>query len=86
MSVLNEFLTSHQNNYRRWYKRISETDKIFPINGDELVFHMTPISEVQKNYYRYRELCTGFEEVNQYFVDKVKETFEIHTDKWNRSL
>lgn len=74
VQVLNEFLTSHQNNYRRWYKRVSDTDKVTTIDGDsELRFHMTPISEVQKQYYRYSEICEGYTRVNL-FLNRLSKT------------
>ncbi|MDY8045213.1 hypothetical protein UY416_02765 [Paenibacillus polymyxa] len=85
LQVLHEFLTSHQNNYRRWYKRVADTDTVAtPEGGLELRFHMTPISEVQKHYYRYLEMCEGFNRVNQFFKSTVEDTFEVSTEKWER--
>lgn len=82
---LNEFLTSHQNNYRRWYKHISDTDSVTRIDGGEsLVFHMTPISEVQKNYYGYFGICEGFTTVNNFFQSTVNEHFNVNMSKWER--
>lgn len=87
VQVLNEFLTSHQNNYRRWYKRVADTDTVTTAEGgSELRFHMTPISEVQKSYYRYLEICEGFTRVNQFFKLTVEGTFEVNTEKWGRIL
>lgn len=86
VQMLNEFLTSHQNNYRRWYKRVADTDSVTPINGGAVIpFHMTPITEVQKHYYRYREICDGFTRVNQFFKSTVEGTFEVNTKKWEGS-
>lgn len=57
IQILNEFLTSHQNNFRRWYKYVSERNEVKRIDGEQtLVFHMTPIHEIQKQYYRYDEI------------------------------
>lgn len=84
LQVLNEFLTSHQNNFRRWYKYISEKNEVKKISGegDSLEFHMTPISEIQRQFYRYEEICRGFEEVNRFFVTEVNQYFEVNLEKW----
>lgn len=87
VQALNEFLSSHQNNYRRWYKRVADTDTVTPINGDPVIpFHMTPISDVQKHYYRYQELCDGFTGINQFFKSTVEIAFEVSTEKWERII
>jgi hypothetical protein len=83
IQVLNEFLTSHQNNYRRWYKRIADTDSVISSSGGGvIVFHMTPIAEIQKHYYRYEEICIGFTKVNEFFKLTVEGNFEVNTTKW----
>lgn len=86
IQTLNEFLTTHQNNYRRWYKQISDSNKVERRDrSGELVFHLTPINEIQKHYYRYEELCKGFEEVNKFFCSEVRDTFQINLEKWGRN-
>ncbi|MFC5404655.1 hypothetical protein ACFPOF_18110 [Cohnella soli] len=86
IQVLNEFLTTHQNNYRRWYKRVADTNAVATINESEVIyFHITPISEVQKYYYRYQEICDGFARVNLFFKSTVENTFEVNTVKWERA-
>lgn len=86
LQVLNEFLTSHQNNYRRWYKHISEKNELERIDGsgDLLEFYLTPIHEVQKHYYRYEEICKGFNEINNYFRSDVNSYFHVNLQKWER--
>lgn len=85
VQTLNEFLSSHQNNYRRWYKRVADTDTVTPINGGVVIpFHLTPISDVQKHYYRYQELCDGFTEINLFFKSTVEKAFEVNAEKWER--
>lgn len=71
---LNTFLTKHQNNYRRWYKYMEKSD--------EKNFYLEPIGELQKNYGNYNELCNDFELLNNFFVEKVAEEFDIDIEKW----
>ncbi|MDW6055660.1 hypothetical protein R4T60_15855 [Bacillus paralicheniformis] len=79
---LNDFLTSHQNNYRRWYKHVSDEDMIKLPNGEEIIVHSTPINKVQEQYYRYEEICKGFQEINVFFRDEVNKKFKINLKKW----
>lgn len=85
IQVLNEFLSSHQNNFRRWYKYVSESNEVKRIDGEgTLEFHMTPIQEVQRHYYSYTEICIGFKEINQFFSNEVNQTFNVNLAKWER--
>ncbi|MCY8977784.1 hypothetical protein [Bacillus atrophaeus] len=66
---LNEFLTSHQNNFKRWYKYVSDNNEVKVLNDEEfLEFHLTPIDKIQEQYYRYNEICEGFKEINQFVL------------------
>lgn len=84
IQVLNGFLTSHQNDFRRWYGHVSESDQVIRLDrtGDPIVFHMTPIHEIQRHYYKYDEICVGFKDVNTFFTNEVSRVFEINVDKW----
>ncbi|WP_052012145.1 hypothetical protein [Alicyclobacillus hesperidum] len=84
VQVLNDFLTSHQNDFRRWYRHVSESDQVNRLDGtgDPLVFHMTPIHEIQRHYYKYDAICTGFQEVNTFFMNEVRPVFDINVEKW----
>jgi hypothetical protein len=85
IQMLNEFLTSHQNNFRRWYKYVSENNEVKRIDGKgTLEFHMTPIHEIQRHYYHYNEICKGFKEINEYFMTEVNRYFQINHEKWER--
>jgi len=71
---LNEFLTSYQSNYRRWYDhRVSNPRK---------TDYQKCISEIQKDYWNYQELIVGFAEFNNDFLNYAK-TFGINTEKWD---
>lgn len=72
--VLNDFLTVHQSNYRRWY--------IYSEKDDEKKFYLTPIGELQKEYQNYEELCSDFKVVNEFFVNKIAKKFDINIEKW----
>jgi len=71
---LNDFLTTHQSNYRRWYTYIEK--------HDEVNFYLKPIGELQKNYHNYDELCNDFDKVNKFFSEKIAKEFEINVEKW----
>lgn len=75
MQVLNNFLTKNQSNYRRWYRYIEKSD--------EQAYYLTPIGELQKKYPYYKDICSDFEEVNTFFVDKIAREFDIDIEKWN---
>lgn len=75
IKVLNNFLTEHQSNYRRWYSYLEKTN--------EEKFYLTPIGELQKEYVNYKKLCKDFEAVNQFFVNEIAGNFEIDIEKWS---
>lgn len=85
LMVLNKFLTKNQNNYRRWYKFVSESkDAIISVDGgDKRFFYDTPINDVQVNYYDYDNLVREFKSVNDFFSGKVKDTFSVNVEKWD---
>ena len=82
LMIINKFLTKHQNNYRRWYKFISESKNPLP-NEDGKYFYDTPIGSVQKLYYDYEVIISGFKEVNNFFSDQVKTKFNVNIEKWD---
>jgi hypothetical protein len=85
IQVLNEFLASHQNNFRRWYKYVSETNIVKRLDNEETIeFHNTPIQEIQKHYYGYKEICKGFKEINDFFKTDVNRVFNVNLEKWER--
>ncbi len=86
LKILNEFLTSHQSNFRRWYKYVSENNevKINDGSGEVLEFYLTPINVIQIHYYQYEEICEGFNEINQYFRTEVNGCFRVNLQKWER--
>jgi len=71
--TLNEFLTSHQSNYRRWFNNKTEN-----MTDEE---YNKCISEIQRDYRKYEEIIAGFEVVNKAFLD-YGEKFKIDTKKW----
>lgn len=73
LQVLNEFLTSHQSNYRRWVKYKTEQN----CTED----YCKSICEIQKEYWRYKEIIEGFKILNSDFL-MYAETFDINTVKW----
>jgi hypothetical protein len=45
LMVLNKFLTNYQNNYKRWYKYISDKDEVNDrATGDVMRFHSTGLT------------------------------------------
>lgn len=82
LMTINKFLTKHQNNYRRWYKYISESKTALSI-GDDKFFYNTPIGTVQKLYYEYDIIINGFKDVNNFFSNEVKNKFTVNIDKWD---
>lgn len=83
LKKLNNFLTKHQNDYRRWYDKIISEDKILT-DRKEIVVHSTTIEEVQKEYYRYEEILKDIYEINNYMSsDDVKNSFQINFFDWS---
>lgn len=71
---LNNFLTTHQSNYRRWYTYLEKRD--------EENFYMKPIGELQQGYHHYEQLKTDFEKLNKFFTEQVATEFDINIEKW----
>ncbi|MEX7677446.1 hypothetical protein, partial [Klebsiella pneumoniae] len=68
LMVLNRFLTNYQNNYKRWYKYISDKDEVVDrVSGDVMRFHATSINKIQMQYYDYERILKGFKDVNRFF-------------------
>ncbi|MHB4196061.1 hypothetical protein ACYB14_27725, partial [Klebsiella pneumoniae] len=79
LMVLNRFLTNYQNNYKRWYKYISDKDEVVDrVSGDVMRFHATSINKIQMQYYDYERILKGFKDVNRFFVNDVKPKFGIN--------
>ncbi|MFH2477006.1 hypothetical protein, partial [Citrobacter freundii] len=84
LMVLNKFLTKNQNNYKRWYKYISDKDEVIDvITNTPLKVHLTPINKIQKQYYNYSKICNDFKVVNDFFTSRVQQTFNVNTTKWD---
>lgn len=86
LRTLNKFLTTHQNNYRRWHKFVSEHDSItIDVDGTETLvkYHQTAIGDLQKHYYKYNDIINDIQKLNEYFNGKVRDTFNIDTAKWS---
>ena len=84
LQELNKFLTINQNNYRRWYQKISSDNSTeYPPEGSEKYFYNTPIGEIQEKYYAYKDLLDGFQSINTFFENKVKGPFGVNSDKWD---
>lgn len=84
LMVLNKFLTKNQNNYKRWYKYISDKDEVIDvITNTPLKVHLTPINKIQKQYYNYSKICNDFKVVNDFFTSRVQQTFNVNTNKWD---
>lgn len=81
LKKLNTFLTSYQNDYRRWYKHIIENDVISTIDdkNEDIIVHETTIYEVQKHYYKYNEIIKGIKGVND-FMNNEKVRNQLHLD------
>lgn len=80
---LNDFLTKHQNDYRRWYDKIKDDDKIEVDSINIIIVHSTTIENVQKHYYRYNELIPDIKDLNDFMKDiRIKEAFRISRFDW----
>ncbi|MBJ8423477.1 hypothetical protein I6M74_16455 [Acinetobacter bereziniae] len=84
LQELNKFLTINQNNYHRWYQKISSDNSTeYPPEGSEKYFYNTPIGEIQEKYYAYKDLLEGFQSINIFFENNVKGPFEVNSEKWD---
>lgn len=82
LKMLNQFLTKHQNDYRRWYEKVISADEIYS-HGKKIVVHETTIERVQKNYYRYAEILKDINEVNKYMSSQsIRNVFRIKVFDW----
>lgn len=65
LMVLNKFLTTNRNNYKRWYKYILDKNEVADVITNTLLkVHLTPINKIQKQYYNYGKICNDFKVVN----------------------
>lgn len=84
LQELNKFLTINQNNYRRWYQKVSSDNSTeYPPEGSKKYFYNTPIDEIQEKYYAYNDLLKGFQSINTFFENNVKEPFGVNSEKWD---
>jgi hypothetical protein len=72
--MLNNFLTTHQSDYRRWYTYMEKSD--------EQKFYLEPIGKLQRGYGNYAKLCDDFRKINEFFIRSVAHEFNIDVDKW----
>lgn len=87
LKKLNQFLTKHQSDYRRWYGKIVEDDIIKCENGSDIVVHKTTIEHVQEQYYRYDEILNDIQEINKYMKRKeLTKFFEIIHFDWESEI
>ena len=83
LKKINNFLTNHQNDFRRWYDKTKADDKIIISEDETIIFHSTTIEEVQKHYYRYDEIIEDIIGINTFMKDAgVKEIFNIKGFNW----
>lgn len=75
IKTLNEFLTKHQSDLRRWYEYI--------INNKAKEIHNVRIDDIQRNYFRYDEIIEDFKKLNTVFCSLAYK-FEIDYDKWSK--
>lgn len=86
MKKLNKFLTTHQNDYRRWYNNVIEEDTIILESG-KIKVHLTTIEDVQRHYYRYEEFIEDIAIINEYMrSDEVKQLFKINLFEWEEEF
>lgn len=74
LKELNIFLTTHQNNYKRWYEYIIDKNKDTNYNKD--------IDEIQKEYRNYTQIIDDFKKLNKEF-SSVASVFDIDVNKWD---
>lgn len=74
IQALNIFLTTHQNNFKRWYEYVTDKNKDINYNRD--------IDEIQKEYRNYTQMVDDFKKLNKTFCSVATE-FEIDINKWD---
>ncbi|EAG4068491.1 TPA: hypothetical protein ACSZBY_08875, partial [Listeria monocytogenes] len=84
LQKLNNFLTKHQNDYRRWYVKIMREDIIKVSEHEEdIIVHQTTIEVVQECYYRYEELQEDFKALNKFFIESdIRKILKINSYEW----
>ena len=75
LHALNDFLTNHQSDYRRWHENALEENNKDVFRG---------ITEIQRDYPNYDKIIKGFDELNCKFKAYAKK-FDVDTDKWESS-
>lgn len=75
IKTLNEFLTKHQSDLRRWYKYTVDKKA-------EKIYNMS-IDDIQKQYFRYNEIIEDFKKLNVVFCEAAHD-FEIDYEKWTK--
>lgn len=87
LKKLNEFLTKHQSDYRRWYEKVVEDDIIEINRNNKIVVHKTTIEKVQEQYYRYDEILKDIQEVNNYMKsNELRKIFNIEHFDWEGEI
>lgn len=94
ISQLNRFLTLHQNDYRRWYNKVSSDDRVYIYDKNQknyteeiIIFHGTTIQKIQEQYYRYDELVKDFETLNRSFSDnRIATAFKLKNHYWEEKI
>ncbi|MEJ9227722.1 hypothetical protein [Priestia aryabhattai] len=88
---LNLFLTTYQNNYRRWYKVTVDENQIGFVNEQgqheirkDIKPHLLSIGELQKYYYDYNAMLEGFKGINIFFKEVVNNQISVNISKWER--
>jgi len=87
LKKLNQFLTKHQDDYRRWYEKIVADDIIEIKEGHKIVVHKTTIETVQEQYYRYNEFLEDIREINIYMKsNELGKIFNIEHFDWEGEI
>ena len=87
LKKLNQFLTKHQSDYRRWYEKIVEDDIIKFEHDEEIIVHNTTIEDVQKHYYRYDEILSDIQAINNFMKNKeLGSIFDINHFDWESDI
>lgn len=90
---LNGFLTKHQNDYRRWYDKVSNENIVYiydvannKYKNENFKFHEATIEVVQEQYYRYVELISDFQKINSDFKDpRIMTNFKLENTVWREN-
>lgn len=74
--TLNNFLTTHQSDFKRWYTYVEKSD--------EKKFYLEPIGHLQREYRNYAKLCDDFKKVNDFFKSVAAHEFNVDIEKWRK--